>query len=179
MPERKDARRNHAAILQAADVVFSEFGAKATTEAIAARAGVGIGTVFRHFPTKTKLITAVIENRVAALVDVAEALAAGSGTLFDLLPRLIYVIAEKQVLAQALTGQIADAVAADQRERLWRAIDCLLSRAQAGGQARPDLDATDLKALLAGAGAATAIIGTNPKRVERLIAMILVSLRPI
>jgi AcrR family transcriptional regulator len=55
-PVRADARRNRARILEAAEAVFAEQGASASTEAVAARAGVAIGTVFRHFPTKPELL---------------------------------------------------------------------------------------------------------------------------
>src|SRR3982074_1256888 len=61
-PLRADARRNRARILDAAEVVFSEKGASASTEEVASRAGVAIGTVFRHFPTKKDLLRAIMKE---------------------------------------------------------------------------------------------------------------------
>ena len=64
---RADARRNRERVLEAADAVFSEFGPAASTEEVARRAGVSIGTVFRHFPTKEALIEAVVVGRLTQL----------------------------------------------------------------------------------------------------------------
>src|SRR6266536_4909546 len=74
---RSDARRNRARILAAASEVFAERGMEATTDEIAARAGVGHATVFRRFPTKDDLVAAVLEDRIGELIRVAEEAAAG------------------------------------------------------------------------------------------------------
>ncbi|MEE3922403.1 helix-turn-helix domain-containing protein [Micromonospora sp. BRA006-A] len=70
-PLRADARRNRARILDAAEAVFAEFGARASTEEVARRAGVAIGTVFRHFPTKEDLLAALMKRLLAQLADEA------------------------------------------------------------------------------------------------------------
>ncbi|MEV0721086.1 helix-turn-helix domain-containing protein [Asanoa sp. NPDC050611] len=65
---RADAARNRARILAAAEAVFAERGAAASTEDVASRAGVAIGTVFRHFPTKDDLLRAVLKDRIAVVL---------------------------------------------------------------------------------------------------------------
>src|SRR5689334_6744231 len=72
-PLRADARRNRARVLEAAGAVFAAEGVGAPTEAVAKRAGVGIGTVFRHFPTKEALLAAVLVERMRGLAEHARA----------------------------------------------------------------------------------------------------------
>lgn len=74
VPARADAARNRARILAAADAVFTAKGTGASTEDVAVRAGVGIGTVFRHFPVKQQLISAVLNERIARLAREAHTL---------------------------------------------------------------------------------------------------------
>jgi AcrR family transcriptional regulator len=75
-PLRADARRNQARVLETAEAVFAAKGTAASTEEIARQAGVGIGTVFRHFPTKEALLEAVFVGRLRRLADEVDALAA-------------------------------------------------------------------------------------------------------
>src|SRR5215211_8227405 len=86
-PLRADAQRNRARILRAAEEVFAEKGAGASTEEVAARAGVAIGTIFRHFPTKDALLAAIMKRLLARLVEEAGRLSGADG-LFTFFTRL-------------------------------------------------------------------------------------------
>src|ERR1700674_2193042 len=89
---RADARRNRARVLDAAEAIFADRGTSASTEEIAVRAGVGIGTLFRHFPTKEALLEAILMERVARLGEVARSLATAAdpgAALFGLFGRMV------------------------------------------------------------------------------------------
>jgi AcrR family transcriptional regulator len=155
-PLRADARRNRARVLAAADEVFSAKGVGAPTEEVARHAGVGVGTVFRHFPTKEALLGAVLVERFARLAAEAADLARAEdpGTaLFGFLTRVVGQSASKNAFTDALTTSgidPADAVA-DVGRDLRAALDQLLARAQAAGAVRDDVRTGELIALLVGA----------------------------
>jgi AcrR family transcriptional regulator len=95
---RADARRNRGRVLAAAEEVFAAEGVGAPTEAVARRAGVGIGTVFRHFPTKEALLEAVLVERLRGLAEHARAAAAdpdAGGALFGFLEHVVTQSAAK------------------------------------------------------------------------------------
>lgn len=150
-PVRADARRNRAGILAAAEAVFAEQGASASTEAVAARAGVAIGTVFRHFPSKPGLLKAVVMNLMDGFVPEVDALVADTAdvaALFEFCGRVMTIAAgNRSVFARlAETGtrvHIGDALG-----RLRPAVDQLLERAQRAGAVRADLHTAELLALL-------------------------------
>ncbi|THV26695.1 TetR/AcrR family transcriptional regulator [Glycomyces paridis] len=151
-PVRADARRNRLRILEAAEAVFAEQGASASTEAVAARAGIAVGTVFRHFPTKPDLLKAVVMNLQDGLVADADALVGDAGdveALFAFCSRVLAIGAgNREVFARlAETGtrvHVGDALG-----RLRPAVDLLLERAQGAGAVRGDLRPEELVALLA------------------------------
>src|SRR3989442_539577 len=89
---RADARRNRARVLEAAEAVFAASGTAASTEEIARRAGVGIGTVFRHFPTKEALLEAILVDKLVALVVGAAGAAAHAGPDGDVRARTLRVV---------------------------------------------------------------------------------------
>ncbi|MFC3997939.1 TetR/AcrR family transcriptional regulator [Nocardiopsis sediminis] len=151
-PVRADARRNRARILEAAEAVFAEQGASASTEAVAARAGVAIGTVFRHFPTKPALLQAVVMNlwdrlvsEVDALVDDPEAVTA----LFEFCTRVIAIGARNRAVFDRLSETGTRVHVGDALRRLLPAVDLLLERAREAGAVRDDLRSDELIALLA------------------------------
>lgn len=156
---RSDARRNLARILDAADEVFAAEGPAATTAEVARRAGVASGTVFRHFPTKAALVTAVFVRRLESLAVAAEE--AGSsdrpGAAFsDLFARWAREFADKQVFVDALSAAGIDPAGAAGhagyravRHRLDAALGALLHAAQAAGDIRRDVTVEDIHTLLA------------------------------
>src|SRR6266511_2320364 len=104
-PRRADARRNHASVLAAAEAVFSAKGPSASTGEIARAAGVGIGTVFRHFPTKEDLLSSIMVARVERLTEEARALAGAedAGAAFlSFFQQMVEHSASKKAFAEAL-----------------------------------------------------------------------------
>jgi len=151
-PARVDAQRNHERVLDAADALFTAEGATASTGHVAARAGVGVGTVYRHFPTKAALLDAVVARRLDRLASEAERLAAvdDAGAAFDRFFRKVGLwAATGELLAEAFTGEGSGVDGS--RARFERAVEALLARAQAAGAIRGDVLAADVLALFAGA----------------------------
>lgn len=142
---RADAARNREKVLRAAREVFAESGYGAPLDEIATRAGVGPGTVYRHFPAKEALFEAVVTARVTDLVRDARA-RAGAGdpgeAFFGFLGRLSGEAAAKRDLPDAIS------VAGSLREDMFAALDELLSRAQQAGAVRAGVRTGDLIALL-------------------------------
>ncbi len=152
---RADARRNRERLLDAADEVFAEHGTDTSTEEVARRAGVGIGTVFRHFPTKEALLEAVFVARLSRLADRADELARDPdpGTaFFRFLDALVELAGSKKALSDALAGAGVDvtATAAPVKVELRRAGVALLRAAQEAGAVRADLGGEELMALMVG-----------------------------
>ncbi|HYA45126.1 MAG TPA: TetR family transcriptional regulator [Acidimicrobiales bacterium] len=150
---RSDARRNIAKVLRAAEEVFADEGVTAPIDRVAERAGVGVGTVYRHFPSKHALFQAVVGARLEALFDRAEMLsdAADPGeALFAFVDDLVALAAEKKDLTDELAsaGIDAEQVHADIRERLEEAFAGLLHRAQAVGAIRGDIEPEEVVTLL-------------------------------
>ncbi|BBZ28951.1 TetR family transcriptional regulator [Mycolicibacterium madagascariense] len=146
---RADAQRNLAAVLQAAKEVFAESGVDAPVRAIAARAGVGVGTIYRHFPQRSDLVAAVFRREVDACAAAAPILAAELGpvdALASWLQRYTGFIATKRGLAAALhSGDPAfDPLPAYFAERLGPALESLLGAAVAAGEIRAGIDPIDL-----------------------------------
>ncbi len=152
---RADARRNRERLLDAADAVFAESGPDTSTEEVARRAGVGIGTVFRHFPTKELLLEAVLVARLERLAIRAAELADAPDpgpAFFALIDALVELAGAKQTLSEALAGAGVDvaATAAPVKQQLRTAATTLLRRAQQAGAVRPDVSGDELMALLVG-----------------------------
>lgn len=148
-PLRADARRNVDALLAAAKAVFAASGVDAPVREIAAKAGVGLGTLYRHFPRRSDLVTAVFRHEVDACADEAPALAARyepGEALERWLNRYADFIAAKRGLAAALhSGDPAfDALPAYFESRFRPALGTLLDSAAASGAIRADTDAMDL-----------------------------------
>ncbi|UWZ49862.1 TetR/AcrR family transcriptional regulator [Dactylosporangium matsuzakiense] len=152
---RADAVRNRQRILAAARTAFADDGPGVSLDDVARRAGVGPGTVHRHFPTKDALFTAVITDRLQELAGLAAggAGAADAGAaFFAFLTRMAGEAAQNLALSAAITDRagIGEAVQAAGRD-LEAAIAVLLRRAQAAGAVRADLDPAELHAVIAGA----------------------------
>lgn len=152
---RADAARNRERVLEAAKAVFSAGGADASLEAVAKRAGVGIGTLYRHFPTREDLFEAVYRREVEQLGELADQLK-GEVEPVEALRRWLrsnveFVAAKKgMVAALALAAYNASELHAYSFDRLTKAVGALLDRAVASGEVRSDVRAEDLLRALVG-----------------------------
>jgi AcrR family transcriptional regulator len=181
---RADARRNRERVLRTAQQLFATEGLGVSLDEIARRAGVGPGTVHRHFPSKEALYLAVAADMLQQLVAEAEVLAAtGDPTaLFTLLSRMMATGAENVAVKSALAAAefdlrtAAPGVAAD----LTRHVADLLDRAHAAGVVRRDATADEVMALVAGAFAAIRHAGAeiSRQRSAHIAQIILDGLRP-
>ncbi len=185
-PLRADARRNRARILQAAEGVFAAAGPSASTEEVARQAGVAIGTVFRHFPTKGALLEAVVVERLRRLLDEARSLSAtddpGTG-FFAFLDQWVQEMATKHAVADALAGAGVDVEAmrsehAQLVHELHLAVGALLSRAQRAGAVRDDVRVPELIAVLVGTSRAAEHAGADAGLKARALAIVFDGLRP-
>lgn len=152
---RADARRNRARVLASAEEVFSEQGVGASTEQVARRAGVGVGTVFRHFPTKEELLAAVLAERMRRLAEEADRAAESENpgaAFFALMTRMADVTSSKIDYTDALeaAGHDVNSVLEPARRALPMAIGRVLTRAQAAGAVRADLTPEELLVLMVG-----------------------------
>jgi len=180
---RADARRNRERVLRTAQQAFATEGLGVSLDEIARRAGVGPGTVHRHFPTKEALYLAVATHMLRQLVAQAEVLAAGgdSAALFTLLSQMMATGAENVAVKSALAGAefdlrtAAPGVAAD----LTSHVAGLLDRAHAAGAVRDDVAVDEVMALVAGAFAAIRHAGaeTSRQRSAHIAQIILDGLR--
>ncbi|HXM15563.1 MAG TPA: TetR/AcrR family transcriptional regulator [Candidatus Eremiobacteraceae bacterium] len=152
---RADAVRNRERVLAAAKLVFSKGGADASLEAVAKRAQVGIGTLYRHFPTREALFEAVFRREVHQLSELAEQLKDETSPVEALRRWLhsdIELVATKKGMsaALALTINSSSKLHADSLERLAKAVGVLLDRAVAAGEIRSDISPKDLLRALVG-----------------------------
>ncbi|MFD0691846.1 TetR/AcrR family transcriptional regulator [Actinomadura fibrosa] len=178
-PLRADARRNRERVLQAAVRAFAE-GSEATLEAIAKDAGVGIGTLYRHFPTREALVEAAYRNELGRLCDAA-------AELLDELPpdqalrawmdRFVAYMSTKRDMAEALRQVIASGgdPFAESRDRMAAALNDLLSAGAAAGTLRPDADPSDV--LVALAGITQTVTAPDPQA-GRILDLLMDGLRP-
>jgi AcrR family transcriptional regulator len=154
-PLRADARRNRARILEVAVEAFAADGLSVPVQEIARRAGVGTGTVSRHFPTKEALFEAILLGRAGQLVDEATRLARSDDPGAAFFEFFTLVIAEGTAnlgMAEALAGAGFDLETSTKRggADVLGALNDLLVRAQQAGAVRADVDAMDVKALISG-----------------------------
>ena len=178
-PKRADARRNYEKLLSAAREAFAEQGTAATLEDIAARAGVGIGTLYRHFPTRPDLLEAVYLDEVQAICAAAEKYAelppweALSGWLRE----FVAFAATKRALAEEMFSYIDRDAALFKScaQGIYGAGEPLLQRAQQAGEARTDTDIADVTKLIAGIAA---IRTSDPEQIDRIVTVALDGLRP-
>ena len=177
---RADAQRNLDALLQAAKAVFATSGVDAPVREIAEQAGLGVGTVYRHFPQRSDLIAAVFRREIDACAAEAPILAAEYPPFEALarwMQRYAAFIATKRGLATALhSGNPAfDPLPAYFQQRLQPAFRALLDSAAAAGEVRADVDPEDLL----GAVASLCMSAHNggPGRAERMVALLVDGLR--
>ncbi len=156
-PLRADARRNRAKVLAAASVAFAESGLEAQVEDIARRAGVGVGTVYRHFPTKEALVEALAAEHFERLADIAEAALEDRGAPYDAFTSAIWRSANAaagDIAWCELIGRRPSAMQAASRgqARLATAMSALIARAQQVGAMRADATVDDVRTIMCGFG---------------------------
>lgn len=179
-PVRADAKRNIDALLEAALAVFATSGVDAPVREIAVRAGVGVGTVYRHFPQRSDLIVAVFRHEVDACADAAPVLAAEHGpdeALARWMQRYVDFITAKRGLAAALhSGDPAyDTLPAYFQKRLRPALQTLLEAAAEAGKVRAGVEPDDL--LRAVASLCTQAHDSGPEHARRMVALLVDGLR--
>jgi len=182
-PLRRDAERNRQRILAAAAQVFTERGLDATLDEVARAAGVGIGTVYRRFPDKEALITALFRERVDNLVTVAEDACAAPDPWQAVVSYLEYAAAAMAGDTGLRQLMMFGAYDRDQvcyaRDRMRPVISKLVERAQASGDLRGDFEATDVKMIaFMLASLAEYAAAVTPDVWRRYLAMLIDGLRP-
>jgi len=183
-PLRADAERNRQRVLDVAQQVFATEGLAVPIDEIARRAGLGVGTLYRHFPTKEALFEAIVIGRIEGLVEDARQGArapdADAGeAFFGFLSRMVEDGAAKKdfLAALASTGADMERIAAG-KQRMKRAVNVLVERAQEARALRSDVSAGDVLTLVMGAVGAADRHGAGTAERKRLLAVIFDGLRP-
>jgi len=155
-PQRADARRNRERILESARAVFAESGADAQIDDVARRAGVGVGTVYRHFPTKEALLVELLREKFRLFTQRGREALAGDGEPFavieDLLRRNAETAAGDAAVQHALAGAgepIWLQAQAEQQD-LMEVTEQLIARARDAGTIREDVQGNDIGMLMCG-----------------------------
>lgn len=176
---RADARRNEEALLDAAAVAFVDAGVEAPVRDIAARAGVGVGTFYRHFPTRADLVVAVYRHQVEALAEAGATSLAGPVAPYDALVRWIDGFVDFLVTKHGLAGALQDGDGFEGLhdyflDRLVPACAALLEAAADAGEVRADIGALELMR-----GVGNLCIGADDPRYDarRLVALLVAGLR--
>jgi AcrR family transcriptional regulator len=176
---RADARRSRAKLLAAATAAFADNGADAPLEDIARRAGVGIGTLYRHFPTRTDLQAAVFRSQVEAVCSTADELI-GTVTPEQAFAGSVRAIASYLITKRGLAKALLDSLGKDSElisvcsTRMRETVDGLLSHAQGAGAIRKDITAQDVLRMVHGVVMATE---QSPADTDRLLGILLDGLR--
>ena len=176
-PKRADARRNYDQLIAAAREAFTERDRSASLEDIAGRAGVGIGTLYRHFPTRGDLIEAVYVEEVEALSRSADDLRSAEpwDALVGWLRRFVAYIATKQALAEELFAADRGAeVFKSCRGAVYRAGETLLERAQDAGAVRLDISIDEVVQMV---GGIAKIQAADAAGIDRILSVALDGLR--
>jgi AcrR family transcriptional regulator len=180
---RTDARTNREHILTVAEEVFGRGGDSASTEEVARLAGVGIATVFRHFPTKTALLRAVLIGRLDRLHEAAQALLAAQdagAAFFEFFATVVADAAGKLAIANALVdaGGDNDPEVTAAAHRMHAAVGALLTRAQEASAVRADAALPEVYALLVGTSRAAAYAALDTAIRDKTLAIVFDGLRP-
>jgi AcrR family transcriptional regulator len=180
-PLRADARRNRARVLEVAQQVFAEEGLAVPIDEIARRAGVGVGTVYRHFPTKDALFEAIIVERLRGVGEAARELARGPDVargFFSFFERMVRDGSLNRALFDALaaSGAVNRELTTQARQVMMTGLAELLARAQDAGEVRADLTADDVKTFMVGC-LAMARQGTAAP--ELIVGVVCDGMRPV
>src|SRR5277367_1764187 len=179
---RADAQRNRDRILEVAKQAFTRSGADTSLDDIAKQAGVGPGTLYRHFPTREELLVAVYRTEMEKLAAAEQKLAATMPPIEALrawLLMFVDAVAAKQIIAAALNTLVGDPkqVFEASHAQIWEVVRALVKRAIKSGDIRKDLDAVDLLRALIG----VANVGSSPdwqQSARRLVDILITGSRP-
>jgi AcrR family transcriptional regulator len=179
-PLRADARRNYERLVDAARKVFADQGGGASMEAIAKQAGVGVGTLYRHFPKRIDVVEAVYRDDVDTLVGAAEQ---GLAELdpWEALEAWLRAYVDYGRAKRTFLNELHEAFEKNpdlkpaSRDRIFAACERVLKRAQDAGKARTDIDGEDLMQLISPMCMNSTLA---PEQGDRLLGMILDGLRP-
>jgi AcrR family transcriptional regulator len=180
-PLRADARRNREKIVEAARTTFSVQGRDAQMDDIARAAGVGVGTLYRHFPTKDALVAAMVVDKMAVMAELAPTFLEPEGRdAWEAFTGFVSACAEQHeqdlTLTQVASTQPAATFLQAARDTgLLDSIGKLLARAQDAGIARPDLKATDVGIAMCGLSAVLQSFGEGGAR--RYLGLVLAGMR--
>lgn len=151
---RADAARNRERVIAAATKAFASEGIDVSMEAIAKRAGVGVATIYRQFPTKESLFVAIVENELAEIRVFARRLekAEDAGAaLYEFVCRVLETVSSKRDLAEALERSGAKSKQSPEVEQMWRAtVAPLVERAKSEGAVRSDVEVDEVLYLVSG-----------------------------
>jgi AcrR family transcriptional regulator len=179
---RSDGQRNRERLLEAAKLAFTESGVNVSLDEVARRAGVGPGTLYRHFPTRDALLESVyrteVERLAAAQRTFAETMAPAEA-LRAWMNLFVDYIAAKQIIAPALNTMVSgpSRVYEASGEQIKSAIGSLVERAVQSGDIRPDLDPLDLLRALVGVSN-VASVPDWPASAKRLVDILIAGSRP-
>ncbi|RDI69459.1 TetR/AcrR family transcriptional regulator [Nocardia pseudobrasiliensis] len=181
--ERADARRNRAAVLSAAQAAFAERGIEVSLAEIARRAGVGAGTVHRHFPNKLDLLEAVVQQRVDRLTALALAYRGApdpTAAFLDFCAAVVTRTPNNKALCDVVESDDGwpRALLRGAGERFHRAVESLLVAAQCAGGVRADLTVADVLTIFTGCVAMQRVSGES-ERLCRPAALMLAAMRDV
>jgi AcrR family transcriptional regulator len=177
-PQRADARRNYDKLIAAARIAFTDSGAEASLENIAKQAGVGIGTLYRHFPTRQALLEATYLEEVEALCNSATELAGLDpwDAMVGWLDRFAEYASTKKALSAELLATLGSQSTVFQscHSAIWSAGEPLVARAQEAGVVRPDVTLNDVVRLVSGIAM---VQFAEPGQIKHLLSIALDGLR--
>jgi AcrR family transcriptional regulator len=177
---RADARRNYGLLVDAARKVFADQGGGASMEAIAKQAGVGVGTLYRHFPKRIDIVEAVYRDDVDALVGAADRGLTELGP-WEALQAWLQAYVDYGRAKRTFLNELHEAFEKNpdlkpaSRDRIWAACHGVLARAQEAGVARRDIDGEDLMQLVSPMCMNSTL---TPDQGQRLLTMVLDGVRP-
>jgi AcrR family transcriptional regulator len=179
-PQRADARRNRERIVEAARAAFAEAGLETQMDDVARRAGVGVGTLYRHFPTKDALVQAIVHAHMERMALLGREVLERGGDPWDSFAGFLRSCSENNLsdraLAQVMTTQPATTFRdAAEATGLVAVGDEMLRRAQAQGTARPDARVDDIPVVMCGLAAVLESWGEDAGR--RYMQLVLDGLR--
>jgi AcrR family transcriptional regulator len=179
-PQRKDAVRNRAALIQAAREIFATRGFEASMDDIAEHAGLGVGTAYRHFPNKYALADAIFDDAVAAFLASAHAVLADPDpwdALVGLIERTLEAQSDNRAMREILLGQHQDDP--ERHRSMTAAFVEPFTRAKVAGAIRDDAEVSDVAAIVAMlCTVAEASNDHNPRLWRRYLPILLQGLRP-
>jgi AcrR family transcriptional regulator len=176
---RADAARNRAKLIDTARTVFSTYGGEASLEQVAKTAGVGIGTLYRHFPTRLELLEAVYRDEVDVLRETAEKVIPNHSPV-DALELWLIAFIDYAATKRNIITELVDAIGRESdlmthsRQVIYGTADRLVEAAQAAGQIRSDVDSADVLRLV---GGCTMMPNFDREQTRRILAVVMDGLR--